>query len=103
MAQSGEAELDLATLLERHTEEIASAHVEAVLKLPGSHYQTRPRDDMLRWSCRETTDVAAALRTGSNAEMARYTCEVVRLRLSQGFDTAEFVQAVIRLPRGEAN
>ncbi len=95
---------DLATLLERHAEEIAAACADALLDLlSGSHYQTRPGDEQVALARRRCAVRAATLRTGSDAEADGHVADAVRARLGQGFDVAELTRAAIRLPRGEAD
>jgi signal transduction histidine kinase len=95
MTQSSELALVVASLLERHTEEIASACADALVALPGSRYQSRPRADMLASARRQTAAMVALLRTGSDAEMDRYIDAVIRARLGQGFDVSELIQAAL--------
>lgn len=95
MARSSELALDLAALLEQRTDDIASACADALHAFSGSHYPTQLRDELLHSASRQSAAMIACLRTGADAEIDQYMVDVVRTRLSQGFDISEVIQAAL--------
>ncbi len=104
MAQLAEPELVLATLLDRHTEEIAGERFGVRRGDPQAAWLSLPDtapDGLMHSSRHQPVAVVAALSTGSDPEPGHHTADVVRPRLR--FDIAQLMQVPICLLQGEAD
>lgn len=86
---------DLATLLDRHREEIATTWAELVHRLPDSRYRERPLAELCASTRRGLEAIIEALTTGSHAALEDYLTDVSLIRLQMGFNIAEVTGALL--------
>ena len=96
---TGQTEMvpDLATLLERHREEIAMAWAEMVHRLPDSHYGERPLEEIRASAMTGLEAIIEALTTGSYAALETYLTDVSLTRVRMDFDISEVLEALLLL------
>ena len=97
MTRQVEMTPDLATLLERHREEIATAWAEMVHQLPDSHYGERSLEELRASTMRGLGAIIEALTTGSYAALETYLTDVSLTRVRMGFDISEVLEALLLL------
>ena len=95
MTRQTEMVPDLATLLDRHREEIATIWAEIVHRLPDSHYGERPLEEIRASAMRGLEAMIEALTTGSYAALEAYLTDVSLTRLRMGFDIGEVTEALL--------
>jgi len=86
---------NLATLLDRHREEIVAVWAELVHRLPDSQYRERPLEELRASTMRGLGAIIEALTTGSYASLDEYLTGVSLTRLQMGFDIAEVTEALL--------
>jgi signal transduction histidine kinase len=96
---TGQVEMtpDLAALLERHREEIATAWAEVVHRLPDSRYRERPLEELRASTMQGLGAIIEALTTGSYAALETYLADVSLSRVRMGFDISEVIEALLLL------
>lgn len=88
---------ELAALLDRHREEIASAWVEMVRQIPGSRYQERSSDELRASVQRNLDAIVELLSTTSYEALDSYLAEVSAIRWQLGFDIGEVIEGLLLL------
>jgi signal transduction histidine kinase len=86
---------DLATLLDRHREEIATIWAEIVHGLTDSRYGERPLEELRASTMRGLGAIIEALTTGSYDALEAYLTDVSLNRLRMGFDIGEVIKALL--------
>jgi signal transduction histidine kinase len=97
MTRQVEMTPDLATLLERHREEIATAWAEIASQLPDSHYRERPLEERRASAMRGLGAIVEALTTGSYAALETYLTDVSLTRVRMDFHISEVIEALLLL------
>lgn len=97
MTRQVEMTPDLATLLERHREEIATAWAVMASQLPDSRYRERPLEELRASTMRSLGAIIEALTTGSYAALEAYLTDVSLSRVRMGFDISEVLEAMLLL------
>ncbi|HIC93860.1 MAG TPA: GAF domain-containing protein [Anaerolineae bacterium] len=87
--------LDLAQILQDHRGEIATAWAEMVHRLPDSHYNERPLEELRASTMRGLGAIIEALRGGSYTALEAYLTDVSLTRLEMGFDISEVIEALL--------
>jgi signal transduction histidine kinase len=95
MNRQAELVPDLATLLERHREEIATAWAEMASQLPDSRYRERSLEELCASTMRGLGAIIEALTTGSYAALETYLTDVSLTRLRMGFEIGEVIEALL--------
>jgi signal transduction histidine kinase len=86
---------DVAARLEECQSEIQSAWIEALLDLPGSHYQETSEDDLLSWTASGLVAVTESLRWGSKEPLIAHAAAVSLIRGERGFCVNEVVEGLL--------
>ena len=88
---------ELATLMERHTDEIAAAWAAKVHNLSDSHYRQVLLAELTASAFRGIVAIIDGLKTGSPQSVEEYLKDVTLARLEAGFDFSEVLEALLVL------
>jgi signal transduction histidine kinase/putative methionine-R-sulfoxide reductase with GAF domain len=95
MTDQAEQVSDLAALLDRHQEEIASLWAEKVQRLPDAHYRELPWKEIRTSTARGLRAICEALVTKSYTPLESYLTDVCLTRLQMGFSIGEVIRALL--------
>jgi len=88
---------ELATLMERHTDEIAADWAEKVHNLSDSRYCQVPLAELTATASRGIAAIIDGLKTGSHRAVEEYLTDVTLTRLEAGFDFSDVLEALLML------
>ena len=88
---------ELANLIEGYREEVVATWVKLLYNLQGSHYQAQPVVELQAGARTCISALVSLFRTGSYAELNRYTRDISHRRAEQGFDIAELIEGHLAL------
>jgi len=86
---------DLAALLDRHQDEIASLWAENVHQLPNTRYRELPRKEIRTSTARGLRAICETLVTKSYTPLESYLTDVCLTRLQMGFSIGEVIRALL--------
>jgi len=86
---------DLAALLHRHQDEIATTWAEMAQRLPGTPYREHPFEKVRSWLSRGVQAIAETLSTGSYQPTEDHLRDISLTRLQLGFDIAEVIEGLL--------
>lgn len=90
---------DLAIMMKRHVMEIAAAWAGLVSQIPASHYTALALEDIRSSTLRGVDAIIELLETGSERGLEAYLRDLSVMRLDQGFEIREVIQALMLLRR----
>ena len=88
---------ELANILDRHRDEIASAWVDKLRGIQGLHFTQEAHDEMLSWASSAISHFIRTLETDSCNSIDTLADEVSRIRLQRDLRMSEVVQALVLL------
>jgi PAS domain S-box-containing protein len=88
---------NLANLLRRHQDEIATLWAEEVHKLSGTRYSQRPLHELHASALHGVAAIIESLSTGSQQALEAYLTGVSMMRLQLDFDISEVIEALLLL------
>lgn len=86
---------NLVVLLNRHREQIAGNWADLVQRLPDSHYNDRPLEELYVSTLRAVEAIIEALTDNTYTALETYLTDVGLTRLRMGFDIAEVIEALL--------
>jgi hypothetical protein len=95
MTDQAERVSDLAKVLDRHQDKIASAWAKKVQQLPDAHYRELPGKEIRTSTARGLRAIREALVTNSYTRLESYLTDVCLTRLQMGFSIGEVIRALL--------
>jgi signal transduction histidine kinase len=89
--------MNLATLLERHRSDIASAWATRLRALPGSRYRDWSFDEVVAWACGALDAIIGSLRSESPHVLEAHATAISERRAEQSFEIDQVIEGLLLL------